>query len=92
MCSVKPYGTPPTFKRHEYVSDKWPKAMRKPRNQLNSEIIKLHRAGNKGPAIAKELGISLSLVKKRKTELGLSKTRPKNPLQEILRNSPRVGH
>ena len=93
MCSVKPDADPPTFERQGYVSDKWNKALRKSRSQLNNEIIKLLKAGNKGPAIAKELGISLSLVKKRKTELGLSKIRvKKDPLREILRRPPRSRH
>jgi hypothetical protein len=76
-CKINFNSNPVSFVReHECVS-KWPEIMRNP-EQLNNKIKNLHDQGDTGKKIAKKLGITLSLVKKRKRILGISQKRVKD--------------
>jgi hypothetical protein len=81
-CKIDFNKDPISFIREEKSSELWPKAMMDS-DSLNKQIEFLHNTRHKGKEIAEKLGITHSLVKKRKGILGLSKKR-RNDNQRFL--------
>lgn len=77
ICKLDFNAGHPAFMRIKDQPPKWPGALVKPRCELVRDVKELYLKGFKGQAIADELGISLSMVKKLKAEFKISKPRVK---------------
>jgi|GEM_PF-5529051 len=75
-CFIDFTATPAIFEQVKQNS-RWAAALKKPRQQLISEIEWLAQQGAKERQIAETLGITLSMVKKLRREAGLTKRRSK---------------
>jgi len=75
-CFIDFTATPAIFEKVKQNSS-WAAALKKPRQQLISEIKWWDQQGAKERQIAETLGITLSMVKKLKREAGLTKRRSK---------------
>ena len=81
-CKIDLNTTSPIFQKHNAQPNTWSKNMiLENREQLNNKIKYLVKTGKKGEAIAEQLGISLSMVKKIKSDLGLTRKRTQDVSQ-----------